>query len=47
MQKALAHSIEDIVTETEALSDGIRALDKEVAEATETREDERETFETG
>merc|ERR1719515_637052 len=37
-------SIANLKTEIEALDDGIRALDKEVAEATETREKEHEDF---
>jgi septal ring factor EnvC (AmiA/AmiB activator) len=37
-------SIANLKTEIEALDDGIRALDKEVAEATETRQKEHEDF---
>jgi hypothetical protein len=37
-------SIANLKTEIEALDDGIRALDKEVAEATETRQNEHEDF---
>jgi len=37
-------SIANLKTEIEALDDGIRALDKEVAEATETRQLEHEDF---
>jgi hypothetical protein len=37
-------SITNLKTEIEALDDGIRALDKEVAEATETRQKEHEDF---
>jgi chromosome segregation ATPase len=37
-------SIANLKTEIEALDDGIRALDKEVAEATETRQTEHEDF---
>jgi septal ring factor EnvC (AmiA/AmiB activator) len=37
-------TIANLKTEIEALDDGIRALDKEVAEATETRQKEHEDF---
>merc|ERR1719261_1028904 len=39
-------SIATLKTEIEALDDGIRALDKEVAEATENRQAEHEEFKT-
>merc|ERR1719305_100846 len=43
-KKGLANDVSDLKTEIEALDDGIRALDKEVAEATENRQSEHEEF---
>merc|ERR1719263_2007061 len=47
LESAIAESEEAITTtkaEIEALSDGIRALDKSVAEATEQRKEENEDY---
>jgi chromosome segregation ATPase len=47
LEKAIAdgkESIEQFTSEIEALTDGIKKLDKSVAEATETRKEEHEEF---